>query len=57
MGWWLARQRGSHIILNKEGAGRPIVIPDSREVPKGIPLQEIKKAGLTVAEFVELLDR
>ena len=45
------------MILNKEGARRPIVIPDRREVPKGILLQEIKKAGLTVGEFVELLSR
>ncbi len=50
------RQRGSHIILRQtESPHRRIVVPDHNEVAKGTLRAIITQAGLTVAEFIELL--
>jgi predicted RNA binding protein YcfA (HicA-like mRNA interferase family) len=34
-GWQIARQRGSHVILLKEGLMTTLSVPDHREVAKG----------------------
>ena len=56
-GWRFSRQRGSHMVLNKPGVRHNLSIPDHREVSRDLLSKEIKKAGLTVAEFIELLNR
>ena len=33
-GWTVARQRGSHIVLVKEGENSSLSVPDHREVAK-----------------------
>ena len=45
------------MVLNKPGARYNLSIPDHREVSRDLLSKEIKKAGLTVAEFIELLNR
>ena len=45
------------MILNKLGADTVISIPNHREVRRGTLLRELRKAGLTVPDFLELLDR
>lgn len=35
LGWRVARQRGSHIILVKEGHIATLSVPDHREVARG----------------------
>ncbi len=45
------------MVLEKQGVLEHLSIPDHREVRVGTLLREIKKAGLTVAEFIELLER
>ena len=35
LGWEVARQRGSHIILVKEGHIATLSVPDHREVARG----------------------
>lgn len=52
LGWEVARQRGSHIILVKEGSMATLSIPDHREVARGTLRSLIRDAGLTVDEFV-----
>ena len=52
-GWEIARQRGSHIIMVKEGEIATLSIPDHKEVAKGTLRSLIRAAGLTVSEFVE----
>lgn len=49
LGWQVARQSGSHVIMVKDGA---MTTPDHREVAKGTLRSLIRLAGLTVAEFV-----
>jgi len=50
-GWQIARQRGSHIILVKEGARATLSVPDHKEVARGTLRSLIRAAGLTVEEF------
>jgi predicted RNA binding protein YcfA (HicA-like mRNA interferase family) len=52
LGWQVARQSGSHIIMVKDGEMATLSVPDHREVAKGTLRSLIRAAGLTVAEFV-----
>lgn len=53
LGWNVARQRGSHIILVKDNHMATLSVPDHREVAKGTLRSLIRSAGLTVAEFIK----
>ena len=55
-GWRFVRQKGSHMVLEKPEVRNRLSIPNHREVKVGTLLGEIRKAGLTVAEFIELLN-
>ncbi len=55
-GWVAVRQRGSHIIMVKEGSMASLSVPDHRELARGTLRSLIRDAGLTVGEFIELLD-
>ena len=52
LGWEAARQRGSHIVLTKQGAPATLSVPDHAEVARGTLRALIAKAGLTVEEFL-----
>jgi predicted RNA binding protein YcfA (HicA-like mRNA interferase family) len=52
LGWQIARQRGSHIILIKEGARATLSVPDHKEVARGTLRSLTRAAGLTVEEFI-----
>lgn len=52
LGWRLARQSASHIILVKEGEMVTLSVPDHHEVAKGTLGGLIRTAGLTVGEFI-----
>jgi len=54
-GWQVARQRGSHIILVKEGHIASLSVPDHKEVAKGTLRSLIRAAGMSVEEFVLLV--
>ena len=54
-GWQMARQRGSHMILVKDGHIATLSVPDHREVAKGTLRSLIRSSGLSVDEFLELL--
>lgn len=43
------------MILGKPGAAVTLSIPDHKELDKGLLRGQIRKAGLTVQEFVKLL--
>ena len=55
LGWQVARQRGSHIIMVKEGEITTLSIPDHKEVAKGTLRSLIRAAGITVDEFARHL--
>jgi len=54
-GWKVSRREESHIILTKVGAPATLSIPDHREVRRGTLRGLVRKAELTVEEFVSLL--
>jgi predicted RNA binding protein YcfA (HicA-like mRNA interferase family) len=54
-GWRVARQRGSHIILVKDGSMATLSVPDHKEVAKGTLRALVRASGLTVEQFLELL--
>lgn len=52
LGWEVARQSSSHIIMTKEGETVTLSVPDHKEVAKGTLRSLIRAANLTVDEFV-----
>ena len=52
LGWQVARQRGSHIILTKQGSAVTLSIPDHAQVARGTLRALIVKAGITIGEFL-----
>lgn len=53
-GWAVARQRGSHIVLVKDGSWATLSVPDHRVVAPGTLRSLIRAAGLTVEAFIAL---
>lgn len=54
-GWTVWGQKGSHVKLTKEGNPNILSIPvhKGKPIKKGLLLDQIKKAGLTIEEFLE----
>ena len=55
LGWEVARQRGSHIVMTKEGEYASLSVPDHKEVSKGTLRSLLRAANLTIDEFVAAL--
>ena len=53
-GWEVARQRGSHVIMQKEGVDTLLTIPRKKEVKRGTLRGLIADSGLTVEEFIKM---
>ena len=53
-GWTKARQRGSHVIMVKEGSMATLSVPDHKEVAKGTLRSLIRASGLSVDAFINL---
>ena len=51
LGWQVARQRGSHIIMVREDETATLSIPNHKEVARGTLRSLIRSAGITVDEF------
>jgi predicted RNA binding protein YcfA (HicA-like mRNA interferase family) len=56
-GWNMVRQRGSHMILVKDGHMATLSVPDHKEVAKGTLRSLIRSSGLTPDEFVALAEK
>lgn len=52
LGWVIARQRGSHIILTKPGELATLSVPDHKEMARGTLRSLLRSANLTVNEFL-----
>ncbi|MCU0426360.1 MAG: type II toxin-antitoxin system HicA family toxin [Candidatus Kapabacteria bacterium] len=50
-GWREIRQRGSHIIVQKDGEHRALSIPNHREISAGTLRSLLKQAGISLEEF------
>jgi len=53
-GWEKVRQRGSHVVMVKDGSMATLSVPDHKEVAKGTLRSLIRVSGLTVDEFLKL---
>lgn len=53
-GWKVVRQKGSHVILQKPGKPN-LVIPAHRSVAPFLLVSQIRRAGLTEQDFLNLL--
>ncbi len=54
-GFYVARQRGSHIILRRDDPFARVSVPNHRVIKVGTLRGIIHDAGLSVEEFLELL--
>lgn len=52
IGWYVNRQKGSHIILTKDGSISSLSVPNHNELAKGTLRRLISKSGITVEEFI-----
>ncbi len=50
LGFYEARQKGSHVVLRRENQG--CVIPKHKELALGTLKSAIKQAGITADEFI-----
>jgi len=54
-GFFVSRQRGSHIILYRSDPKARVVVPDHRVVRPGTLRQILAEADLSVEAFLDLL--
>lgn len=54
-GFYVRRQRGSHVVLRRDNPFAQLVIPDHKQLDRGTLRAIIRQSGLSVSEFVELL--
>jgi predicted RNA binding protein YcfA (HicA-like mRNA interferase family) len=54
-GWNVARQKGSHVVMVRPGSIYSLSIPLHDELGPGLLRDQIRKAGLTIDEFIDLL--
>lgn len=50
LGFYEARQKGSHVVLRRDNKG--CVVPRHKELALGTLKSAIKQAGITVDEFI-----
>ena len=55
LGWQVVRQRGSHIIMVKQGQIATLSIPDHKEVARGTLRRLINAAKISVDDFLAAL--
>ena len=56
LGWEIARQRGSHLILTKHGSIATLSVPNHPQVARGTLRSLISKSGHSVEEFLNALN-
>ncbi len=54
-GFYVSRQKGSHIIMRRDNPYGKAVVPNHKTLKPGTLRSIIRDAGLTVDEFVALL--
>lgn len=54
-GFYVRRQRGSHIVLRRDDPFAQIVVPAHKELDRGTLHAIIRQADLSVDEFIKLL--
>ena len=55
LGFYIRRQRGSHIVLRRDHPFTQLVVPDHKELDRGTLRSIIRQAGLSIDDFTVLL--
>jgi predicted RNA binding protein YcfA (HicA-like mRNA interferase family) len=55
LGWVVARQKGSHIIMTKRGKIATLSIPNHPEVARGTLRDLINRSGESLEEFMKYI--
>lgn len=55
VGFFVARQKGSHITLRRNDPPGRVTVPNHKELKPGMLRRIIRDADLSVEEFVDLL--
>jgi predicted RNA binding protein YcfA (HicA-like mRNA interferase family) len=50
-GWFVERQKGSHVVMEKAGHEHNLSIPQHSELGRGLLRKLIKESGMSVDEF------
>lgn len=53
-GFYIKRQKGSHIVLRRDSPFTQVVVPDHKSVDTGTLSNILDSAGLSVEEFIKL---
>lgn len=56
-GFEFVRQKGSHMAMTKPGHILTLSVPDHDELDRGTLRSLIRKAGVSVDEFIDALDK
>ncbi len=54
-GFYVKRQRGSHIILRRDDPFAQLVVPNHKELDRGTLRAIIRQADMSVEQFISLL--
>jgi len=52
LGWQVARQKGSHVIMIKPGEIVTLSVPDHKEVARGTLRSLVRAANITIQQFL-----
>jgi len=53
-GFYVKRQKGSHIVMRRDNPFAQVVVPDHKSVDTGTLSNILDGAGLSVEEFIKL---
>ncbi len=56
IGFYVNRQKGSHITLHRDNPPGRVTVPNHKELKPGMLKRILKDAGLTTQEFIDLLN-
>jgi predicted RNA binding protein YcfA (HicA-like mRNA interferase family) len=56
LGWQVARQKGSHIVLVKPGHIASLSVPDHREVARGTLRSLLRSADVELDDFLKAVE-
>jgi predicted RNA binding protein YcfA (HicA-like mRNA interferase family) len=54
-GFYVKRQKGSHIVLRRDNPFAQVVVPDHRSIDTGTLASVLDGAGLSVEDFIKLV--
>jgi predicted RNA binding protein YcfA (HicA-like mRNA interferase family) len=55
IGFYVVRQKGSHIVMRRDNPYMQTVVPENKEIPPGTLRAILRDANLRVEQFIELL--